>query len=307
MTREEALEARYRQLLWAYPKRYRRERGAEIVGTLMEAAHANQQRPTAREVTTLAVRGLQTRAGTHGAPSADRGLRGALRLAVLLLLAYATAGPLVDSGHIIPRIIADRAVLYPVELVQPLVTVVVACAVVAVAAGRYVWGLLATLSALAFTLAVLQLALSYDTVTHDVIFPPFELTRDMAAEEPATWLLAFAALLILPLIRRPVRHTRRPALWLLGVPVCAVLLPTHWNVTGELQPGTMLAVIAGFLMWVAVDARATVAAGLLLIPLILLALSLNGLDQATWLWTLLIGTGTLVTTGAVGLHRQAQL
>ncbi|SNT63460.1 hypothetical protein SAMN05421812_115104 [Asanoa hainanensis] len=235
MNREKALEARYRQLLWAYPKQYRRDRRAEIVGTLLDTAHTDQRRPTVREAATLAVRGLQTRAGTHDAPAADRGLRGALRLAALLMLAYATAGPLVDSGHIIPRIIADGALRYPYELVQPLVTVIVGCAVVAVAAGRYVWGLLAALGALTFTLAVLRFAISYDSATHDVVFPPFELTRDMAAEEPATWLLAFAALLIL------------------------------------------------------------------------LALSLNGLDQPTWLWTLLIGTATLVTAGAVGLHRQAHI
>ncbi|WP_446211995.1 hypothetical protein [Micromonospora sp. IBSANI012] len=311
---QEALEARYRLLLWAYPKRYRRERGAEMIGTLMEAAGPDQQRPTAREGAILVLRGLQTRARTHDALSTSRGSLGALRLAVLLLLTYATAGSLAETGRVLPRVVTD-GVDYPSELIHPLVTVIAASAVVAIAGGRYVLGLLATLSALAATLVVLRLSfVGVDNVTGERHYPPIELTRDIAMTDSTLWPLPLAVLLIVPLILWPAPGTRRPVAWLLAVPVAVFLLPTDYDVTIGLQPGATVVVMAGFLLWVAVDARATIAAGVLLIPLIIAMLSLRALGAwgqpevlgATWFWTLVIGAVALLTAGALGLRRQAR-
>jgi hypothetical protein len=311
---QEVLEARYRLLLRAYPKRYRRERGAEMIGTLMEAAGPDQQRPTVREGAMLVLRGLQTRARTHDARSTSQSFRGSLRLAVLLLLVYATAGSLAETGRVLPLMVTD-GVDYPPELIYPLATVIAASAVVAVAGGRYVLGLLATLSALAATLAALRLTFfGVDSVTGEGHYLPIEVTRNFAVTDSALWPLPLAVLLMVPLILWPAPGARRPAAWLLAVPVAVFLLPTDYDVTIGLQPGATVVVMAGFLLWVAVDARATIAAGVLVIPLIIAMLSLRALDAwgqpevlgATWFWTLVIGAIALLTAGALGLRRQAR-
>jgi hypothetical protein len=312
---QDALEARYRLLLWAYPRRYRRERGAEMIGTLMDAAAPDQRRPTVREATVLVLRGLQTRAGTHGGAAASRGGHGALRLAVLLLLTYATAGSLAKTGAALPRMIAARAVEHPSVVINPLTTVVAVGAVVGVAAGRYVWGLLATLGALAGSLIAMHLSsVRIEIVGGGRFYPPFESSIDFALGEPAIWPLPLAALLLIALTVRPVPGARRPTAWLLAVPVAVLLLPTDYETTIGVQPWATAIVMAAFLVWVAVDARATIAAGVLLIPLILSLLSLRSMgawDQAAspvrvWFWSLLVGTGVLLTAGALALRRQAR-
>jgi hypothetical protein len=52
---------RYAKLLWAYPKLYRRERGDEIVGTLLEASTKHGDRPAVRDVIDLATHGVKLR------------------------------------------------------------------------------------------------------------------------------------------------------------------------------------------------------------------------------------------------------
>ncbi|HMH94538.1 MAG TPA: hypothetical protein VK586_26065 [Streptosporangiaceae bacterium] len=48
-----ALERRWRWLLRAYPAWYRRERGDEILGTLMEASPPGRRRPSLRDARLL--------------------------------------------------------------------------------------------------------------------------------------------------------------------------------------------------------------------------------------------------------------
>lgn len=57
------LEARYRRLLLGYPRDYRRERGQEIVDTLLELAPDGQTRPTVRQAVNLLRNGLRCRLG----------------------------------------------------------------------------------------------------------------------------------------------------------------------------------------------------------------------------------------------------
>jgi hypothetical protein len=61
------LERRYRRWLFAYPRRYRRERGPEILATLLESAEPNRDRPAARETARLLWHGLGTRLDGAGA------------------------------------------------------------------------------------------------------------------------------------------------------------------------------------------------------------------------------------------------
>jgi hypothetical protein len=53
----------YRRLLLAYPSAYRRERGDELLDTLLEAAPPGRTRPTAREALDLLRHGLRARLG----------------------------------------------------------------------------------------------------------------------------------------------------------------------------------------------------------------------------------------------------
>ncbi|SNT63155.1 hypothetical protein SAMN05421812_11511 [Asanoa hainanensis] len=57
------LARRYRRLLFAYPRAYRRARGDELVGALLDAAAPGLRRPSAREAANLVRHGLRARLG----------------------------------------------------------------------------------------------------------------------------------------------------------------------------------------------------------------------------------------------------
>lgn len=64
MTTVAGLERRYARLIRiAYPRGYRGHRGAELLGTLMDAAEPDRQWPAARDVLDLARHGLRIRTG----------------------------------------------------------------------------------------------------------------------------------------------------------------------------------------------------------------------------------------------------
>lgn len=56
-----ALERAYRRLLLAYPRRFRRDRGTEILTTLLDAAPPDRRRPTAWETVDLLAGGVRAR------------------------------------------------------------------------------------------------------------------------------------------------------------------------------------------------------------------------------------------------------
>ena len=59
------LERRCRLLLRAYPPAYRRDRGEEILGTLLEVTPAGRSWPRARDARSLAIAGLRERAAQN--------------------------------------------------------------------------------------------------------------------------------------------------------------------------------------------------------------------------------------------------
>src|SRR5688572_12701823 len=61
VTEIERLRRSYRRLLWAYPRWYREERGAEMTTTLLDDAAPGQRRATRREVVDLLRCGLRAR------------------------------------------------------------------------------------------------------------------------------------------------------------------------------------------------------------------------------------------------------
>ena len=87
---EQRLAARYWQLLDYYPRRYREERGAELVGTLLDCAEPGQTRPSRREARALVFEGLRMRAGTGGHRPVRVTLAEGVRLGLLVLLTTTT-------------------------------------------------------------------------------------------------------------------------------------------------------------------------------------------------------------------------
>jgi hypothetical protein len=61
-----ALEKAYRRLLWTYPRFYRRERGLEILTTLLDAAAPGQTRPSRDEAVWILLTGLRLRIAPAG-------------------------------------------------------------------------------------------------------------------------------------------------------------------------------------------------------------------------------------------------
>jgi hypothetical protein len=83
-----ALEWRCRWLLHAYPAWYRRQRGEEMLGTLMEASPAGRRWPLPRDIRAMLIGGLRVRAGQHRRLSTPANLRLAGLLGVALALLW---------------------------------------------------------------------------------------------------------------------------------------------------------------------------------------------------------------------------
>lgn len=63
------LEVAYRRLLFAYPRSFRRERGLEVITTLMDAAEPGRAKPTTPEAVNLVLSGLKWRFRLPGGPA----------------------------------------------------------------------------------------------------------------------------------------------------------------------------------------------------------------------------------------------
>jgi hypothetical protein len=308
-------EALYRLLLRAYPAAYRRARGEEMIGTLMEAARPGQRHPSLREAGSLVLRGLQTRAGVHSPHQRRQTLAGATRLAVLLLLASTAAVSLAEFGPII------GSPATPFTALRPLETLFAAAALVAVAAGRHVLGLIGT--AATFVVGLLLHGYHFN---NDGFIGGFEYLVQpwmidwgpMFAVITVSWTFwpaPIAALLILPLIQWRPRGGTAPYLWLLAVPVAVVALPTAFDVTTGIQPGGAVATAAALLLWAAVDPRVTLAGGVLLLPLVIGPLakyvtpdwSPVEVHSDGWFLTYAAAIVVLAATGAVRLRQQARI
>ena len=86
------LRRRYQRLLFTYPSAYRRAHGEEMIATLLDAAQPDQQLPAPREVASLLLGGLRTRARQAAMESPRRLWTDGLQLGVLLIV-------LVNLGH----------------------------------------------------------------------------------------------------------------------------------------------------------------------------------------------------------------
>jgi hypothetical protein len=92
-----ALERCYRWLLRAYPGWYRRERGEEMLGTLLDASAPGQRWPSLRDARALIIGGFRVRAGQDQRLTTAASLRLAVLLGAALALLWLVAGDLTDA------------------------------------------------------------------------------------------------------------------------------------------------------------------------------------------------------------------
>jgi hypothetical protein len=228
------LEQRYRLLLRAYPGRYRRERGEEIIGTLLEATPAGQNWPRPRDTRTLIMGGLRVRAGQDQRLTTAVNLRLAALLGVALALLWLIAGNLVTT-------IAIQVEYHQSSPGQ------IACCVLALAAVAAAW--------FAPRLAVAGLAL-----TAAALWIYWGQGGHLLALQPAGLLISLAPL-TLGQERLP-----RSWLWLAGGLFALTMAPALSPPGGSLSPQlltltivTPLIALGVVVVWSILDARPLIA------------------------------------------------
>lgn len=264
----ESLERHYRRLLSAYPGSYRRERGDEILATLLDMAAPDRRWPAPREVAGLLVGATRTRARINLSRPAREIWAGGLRLAALVLLAQACAQAASQTG----LDLTNWSSVLPAETAAFIAaTVLSAGALVGVASGRYRLGCAAAIGAGAADMV----ASGGFRTGSATLFGPAELYF---------WPLAFAVVACAALVgvRPPAGHGPR---WLLAVPLAVVILPSQFDATTHLQPYAALAFLAVCLLSTVVDARAPVAGAAVCLSFAayLLYVLLMGWESGVWL------------------------
>ncbi len=231
-----ALERRSRWLLRVYPADYRRERGEEMIGTLLEAIPAGLGWPRLRDVRGLAVGGLRARAALNRRLSMTANLRIAVMAGSSLYLVMHAAEILGwDMSEL--RLNLRPAWYWPGELVAALLVATVLLTWITPRA-------IAATSALAAAVAV------YVVGQHNQLLPFVPLLVSLAS-----------LVLLAPRQGRPPRKW----LWLIGAFAAAVLwfvvvpqygLPEPIDVV-RVVPVLAFGVVS--IAWIAIDARLAVA------------------------------------------------
>lgn len=98
------LERRCRTLLRAYPRWYRRQRGDEMLATLLEASQPGQQWPSARDTRALIIGGLRVRATQDQRLTTAANLRLAAQLGAALTLLLLVTGNLTSAVLILTHV-----------------------------------------------------------------------------------------------------------------------------------------------------------------------------------------------------------
>ena len=105
------LERRCRLLLRAYPAAYRRDRGDESLGKLLEVTPAGRSWPRARDARSLTFAGLRERAAHNSRLTTAANVRTAALIGVAAYLTFSIAGYL--SVLIVSELETGRAELSP--------------------------------------------------------------------------------------------------------------------------------------------------------------------------------------------------
>jgi hypothetical protein len=287
------LERGYRRLLYAYPAWYRRERGEEILDTLLAAAPRGRTEPSLRDSGALIVGGLRVRAGQNRRLTTATNLRLAVLFGVVLWLAGQISLDLSVACqswlHWLPP---DQTAAY-----------LVACVLAMLAAAGAAWfaprPVLAAIS-LTAAAAISLIAAAY-------AYP----------WQGPWWLLGEPAMLVvLGLLALGKERMPRYWLWLLGAGLAVRTLTwfaayTHGplfflNPWLEDLPWVILAVVA---LWAAVDARPAIAVGIYSALGTAIPFATHWYHTTfahAFFWPLAWGT-TLTLAAALRLRRQAVL
>jgi hypothetical protein len=227
-------ERRSRWLLRAYPAEYRRERGEELIGTLLETTPDGRTWPRMRDVRALATGGLRARAAQNRHRTTVANLRVAMMAGVALFLAFWVARYLSSVAG------ASTWHAWPAALTGLLIATTVLLAWIT---PRFI----ALTGALAAAAAV-----SY-----------FALARGHLVGPAVIQLVCLAGLVaLIPRTERPSRRW----LWLVGLIAALVLLASVAPGSAvlasffRLAPGAVvLAIVLATVAWIAVDARPAIA------------------------------------------------
>ncbi|EXG80533.1 hypothetical protein [Cryptosporangium arvum] len=291
------LERRYARVLRLYPKAYRRERGPELLATLLEAS----ARPKRRELPALLLGALRAHAGSDRRTAGGTWVA-ASRVAALMVLVYAITTAPVRAGITLAYGLPHGWWLIEQSLPELVAAPVGLLALAAAVLGRH------------------RIALGVTSVAFLVGLGTW-LTD--TALEAGFFRYLFAALLLLPAVRTappPVSGLLRyalsaPALLVAADRIGEDVVPAVAGIVGF---GAFVAVWFVALFWAVVDERVTLAVGLfflaeaLLWPIVLAVFTAGGASgnltglAVTMALTALVPT-VLLSVSAIAVRRQARL
>lgn len=289
-----ALERRSRWLLRAYPAWYRKERGEEILGTLLEDSPPGRRWPSLRDARTLIMGGLRVRAELNQPQATMARIRLGMMLGAALALIRLNAG-------VLTGLVAFWTHAYP-EPVPPRAGYQAAYAILALVAVAAAW------------------------------FAPRIIGAGMAVAAAALWawwgghgngwvIPAVIMLIMLAILALGSQRLPRSWLWLVGLWLAVNVLQGLSNV-GRQQPLFALytplqyiswIILGAVVLWIVVDTRpgialATYAASFYTLPQLL---GYAGYQErplaASWLYFSATSTLILAATAAWRLRHRAVL
>jgi hypothetical protein len=285
------LERRCRLLLTVYPAEYRRERGEEILGTLLEATPQGRGWPRARDVRALITGGLRARAAANRRLSTAADIRLGVLLGVASVLSAFAVGFLLDFAISSAGVATDRAAAAS-GWRELLAGVLIAAAVTCAWRGRRRLLVACALLAAAAVIWLLVHQPAYDSGGYVV--------TAMSAGAAGGLLLCLAALILLA------RRAERPArswLWLIGLVVADSLLGVMPGslLLSWLRAVLLLTMFIVPIAWSAVDARPALGlATYLAVEIVTILGDRIGLGGAAGMWPLY---AILLTVGGLALWR----
>jgi hypothetical protein len=222
------LERRSRLLLRTYPADYRRERGEEMIGTLLETTPDGRAWPRLRDVRALAVGGLRARAAQNSRRSTAANLRIAVMAGVSLYLV------LIAADYLGTWVIDPGPLRYEWRVMAVGLLIVMAVLLVWIAPR-----MIAALSGLAAAVAI------YFVGRNDLPF----------------WSWTSLVVCVAAIVLLAPRFARPPRTWLFLIGACAVAVvaSNYGSAVLWLQVAALLAPAVVSLAWLAVDARLAMA------------------------------------------------
>jgi hypothetical protein len=286
------LERRCRRLLFAYPASYRRDRGEEIIATLLEATEPGRAWPSPRDARALIAGGLRARVAQNRGLSTATSVRLAFLLGAAAYLSFEAAGYLAG-------VIAEPGIAQALD--------------------AYAWLTLATGLLLLATVAVAWLAPRPAGLVMAVAAGVAGTSRVLAVSpgarvwDPSLGWAEAAVTGLLPLVLVVVLSGREPRpprswLWIIGL-FALVPLAAHLSLDVGLAFPVMyeillLVPLATIIAWGILDARTLLALAVALALFGLAIVPLVGWSARLDLWPLFAVELALAASGGWRLRRR---